>query len=231
MDNRRRAHLERVLDQVVRVPLFKDLSSDDRHAIAERAVIQEFPQGANIYEIGDPADELYIIEKGEVDIVPGGQKRNAVRTYSNNDSFGRCSFITGLPHREPAVARTPVRLWTIPKATYEHLLQVSPSLSQTTMDYIQSKKIRQFLMKRHRMSAVSVDNWTEHAMASVRAGDEIPSAINLESLNEEFITAAECINRAAVRRSKTEHVYDAAEVARLERCEGRVPAHRNGAKS
>jgi len=198
MERRRRARLEHVLDHVARVPLFKDLPESDRHAIAERAVIQDFPQGAAIYEIGDPADELYIVEKGQVEIVPTGQSGDAVRTYADNDSFGRRSFITGLPHREAAVARTSVRLWSIPKATYEHLLQMSPALAETTIDDIASADVRQFLMKHHRLSAKTIDNWVEHAAASVRAGDEIPPAINTDTLNEEFVAAAARIGRVPI---------------------------------
>jgi len=195
LDRRRRAHLERVLAQVARVPLFKELPDEDRHAIAERAVIQDFPQGASIYEIGDPADELYIIEKGEVAIAPHGKSNDGDKVFYGNESFGRRSFITGLPHLDAAVARTSVRLWSIPKVAYEHLLQVSPTLSQATTGFLMSPKIRQFLIKRHNMSDESVDNWVDHAVASVRAGDEIPPAINIDTLDEEFMNVAESIRR------------------------------------
>lgn len=195
LDRRRRARLGRVLDHVARVPLFRDLSPEDRRAIAERAVIEDFPQGANIFEMGDPADELYIVESGEVEIVPAHSTRAAPKTCSTFDSFGRRSFLTGLPHHDAAIARSAVRVWSIPKDDFEHLLQISPALAQTTIDYITSDKIRRYLVKQRKLDADVVDNWVEHAVASVRAGDEIPPAINIDTLDSEFMAAAENIGR------------------------------------
>ena len=72
--------------------------------------VRDYPPGMHIYRQHDPAGNLYLIEKGAVDLLDPQEGFQAFEHLTVHDVFGRMSFLTGMPRATEAIARTEVRL-------------------------------------------------------------------------------------------------------------------------
>lgn len=66
-----------------------------------------FAQGHTIFRRGDEAGQMYVVEKGIVDILIGGR---VVESIGPDGFFGEMSLIDDAPRSADAVARTDCRL-------------------------------------------------------------------------------------------------------------------------
>ncbi len=100
------------MDHVVleQFPLFKDLSPEDRQALAENFVERTFNEGDVIVHEEDTDYTLFLLKEGRVKIsIVGDDDREVVLSYLEpGDFFGEMSVLDGEPRsaRATAVART-----------------------------------------------------------------------------------------------------------------------------
>ncbi len=86
------------------VELFKGISSHFLNKIASHAEEQVFQAGDVLFEEGDVADYLYILEEGEIDISIQGQKKASFQVNQPGQLFGWSAFVE--PNRYTASAKT-----------------------------------------------------------------------------------------------------------------------------
>lgn len=56
-------------DFLARVPLFRDFDDGDLARFADASRVRSFAAGENLFEVGDPGSSLYIITKGNVQVL------------------------------------------------------------------------------------------------------------------------------------------------------------------
>ena len=83
----------------------------------------EFPQGAVIFEKGDPGDVMYLIKEGEVDITNG---KDVLTTLPAGELLGEMALISNEPRSATAVARTDCRMLPVDEAKFLYLVQQTP---------------------------------------------------------------------------------------------------------
>jgi hypothetical protein len=71
------------------------------------APVRDFKAGEVIFNQGDPAAELFVIQSGRVDITLGNR---LLTSLSDHDIFGEMALIDAAPRSASAVAKTDVRL-------------------------------------------------------------------------------------------------------------------------
>ena len=59
--------------------------------------VRDYPPGMPIYRQNDPAGNLYLIEKGAVDLLDPDADYQVFEHLTAHDVFGRMSFLTGMP--------------------------------------------------------------------------------------------------------------------------------------
>src|SRR5579862_9720933 len=80
--------------------------------------------GDYIYRQGDPATDLFLIEKGSVELVKGASGDGGVlRALEAGDFFGEASLLAGGPRESSARALTPCDLLKIDGPTLKELLK------------------------------------------------------------------------------------------------------------
>jgi hypothetical protein len=82
----------------------------------------EVSAGDAVFKEGDVGDMLYIIESGQVDLVPGGGGE-ALVTLGPGDSCGEAALLKQHPHTTTALARTRTRLLRIDAAAMPEVLR------------------------------------------------------------------------------------------------------------
>jgi len=129
------------------IPLFANLSDEEKALIKERSSFVEFKKGQTIYEEGSAADALYCIILGRVVLYsPDAKGQERVLEYLHRGKyFGIISLLTGEPHSVTAKALNDCLLLVIKKEDFDFIINKVPrlaiDLSQTLSRRLKRKDI------------------------------------------------------------------------------------------
>ena len=187
-----------------RTNLFRNLSVPEHQALADSLLVSRYPRGTTVYSQEDPSESLYIIEKGQVELLDPQAELRPLAILKANDTFGKLAFITGSPHQTIAVTTQETQLDILPRPDFEQLLQTSPRLVQATEQFLQSEDIASYLEQRHKLTLSQVQDWIALAINSLRQERIIPPAIQVDHHAAEFLNLARQIRRFPVFKSLPE---------------------------
>jgi CRP-like cAMP-binding protein len=91
---------------------------------------REFPAGAVIFEQGDPASRMYVIQSGRVRLErAAGGRRISLGQLGPGDFFGEMALLEGQPRSATAVVAEPARLLELDEKAFEELLREKPEVA------------------------------------------------------------------------------------------------------
>jgi small-conductance mechanosensitive channel/CRP-like cAMP-binding protein len=129
-----RPGIERARQLVHTAELFEKLDDTERDKLAAHLEYTPFLAGETITRQGDVAHWLYLIGRGELDVVldAGGHKRviGTIRSGERGDFFGEMGMLTGEPRTANVVARTDVECYRLDKESFEQILRERPSIAE-----------------------------------------------------------------------------------------------------
>lgn len=117
---------------------FASLPSEDLAWLTKQVTVKKAEPGSAILREGGAIDKLYVIIKGNVEIVRamGGKKETIVDVFGPGDHFGEIELVHG--GKSIATARasrdTQVKYAEVDKATWEELLKRSKETQQTLLE-------------------------------------------------------------------------------------------------
>jgi ATP-binding cassette, subfamily B, bacterial len=112
------------------VPLFAHLDRDLLASFAKRLMIERYAAGDVIITQGDVGDKLYLIDRGQVDVLaadPKGRQRS-LAVLRTGDHFGEIALLYEMPRSATIRARTAVQLYSLSKDDFNTLLAAVPGL-------------------------------------------------------------------------------------------------------
>ncbi len=108
---------------------FEALPEDDVKALQRFAVRGEQPTGATLFRQGDSPEAIFIIERGEVELVYETQfERLIVQILGAGSSIGDLPVILETPYPFTAVTRSPTTMLRIGLETFRTLVEVHPEI-------------------------------------------------------------------------------------------------------
>jgi CRP-like cAMP-binding protein len=120
----------RAVERLTTMPLFADLSEDVLWAVSERLLLRHVPAGEFVFTEGSPGDALYLIDAGQVEIVPSVHAVSTVLARLGTDEFlGEMALLTGKPRASAARAATHTNLWVLYRSDFDDLVNRHPSIS------------------------------------------------------------------------------------------------------
>jgi len=93
------------------------------------AVVQEhFHAGEIIFDEGDFGDKLYVIIKGEVEVIVNG---NAVATLKDGEVFGELALVSSITRTAKTVAKTDLDLISVSLSAFQQLVTHLPGVKSS----------------------------------------------------------------------------------------------------
>jgi CRP/FNR family transcriptional regulator, cyclic AMP receptor protein len=94
---------------------------------------ESFAKGDIIFQAGEPADRMYVVAEGEVEISIGDQ---VVEVLGPETIFGEMALLTKEPRSATARAHTDCRVVEIPERRFLLLIQQTPHFALDVMRVI-----------------------------------------------------------------------------------------------
>jgi len=193
-----RRQLHRILNQLDRTVAIQGLSSAEFKSLAEDIEPRYYPRGAQVYRVGDPADALFVVIKGQIQVQDPGDGAAApslVRRVTADEAFGADSLFTGSAHCFQAVATEPTWGWRIKEASLRRLLAESGSFRQAVQHWLRQPRMLHYLIEHQGMQAKEAGGWLRAAIATLEAEGRLPDARPVERRSDEFRAFAHQLDR------------------------------------
>jgi len=129
---RQRVRLKALLSRIRR---FNDLPPEAQEAIAAAARPRHYEAGQVIYLEGEPAEAVYILEKGWVKAtrMSSDGREQAMLFLRPVEIFGDIAVFTGMPYPGTVTTLEEVDVWAIPAQTLLDLLRRYPELAMAVI--------------------------------------------------------------------------------------------------
>ncbi len=167
---------KQIIEQINRVPIFQKLPSEEVDEIAPLFFRKKHQKGYTFFHQDEKAERLYIIDRGEVEMIDRENKMRMFMTLTDHDAFGAMSFLTGAQHTMTAVAGEDTTVWILQKQDFERLLETCPQFTRAVEDYIKQDEVSGYLTTKQHFNANQAAQWTQKAVKSMESGKHIPSA-------------------------------------------------------
>lgn len=123
--------------------LFAGLSDDDLATIAKKLHPLQVKEGQLIFAEGEPGDNLYLIESGQVLVVSdAATEREIIARLSEGEFFGEMALLSGEPRSAAVRAVTAANLWVIGKADFEEIVTTYSPVG-LTLSRVLSQRLEQ----------------------------------------------------------------------------------------
>jgi CRP-like cAMP-binding protein len=112
---------------VSELPLFKGMTKEQRERLASTCQVKEFPAGQPIFGQSDPADRLYILLDGKVNISCGTPKVQ-VGALEKGEMLGELSLLSSGSHSATAMATSQVEAAVLTHEDLGELVRRRPDI-------------------------------------------------------------------------------------------------------
>ena len=195
LERRRRERFRRALANLRRAEVLAALPDDAVAALAENVFGIEVVKGTTLYQPHDPAERLYVVESGAIELRDPGPDQAPVQTLGSGDAFGHMGFLTGSPRAMFAIAASDSRLWVLPKAAFRSTLAATPELARGLAAFLQSEQTAAYLRDYHDMVEADIANWRDDAVRCLVHGEPVADAVRVERKEHAFLELADRIGR------------------------------------
>jgi len=123
----------RITDTALRnVPIFKQLSEEQRFSLIEQSSLMGFGAGTAIVHEKEPGDSFYIIIYGTAQVSFHDDKNQLVNVANLKvgDFFGEWSLLTGAPRMASVIAESRVEVIHVDYSLFLDLIQRNPDLRE-----------------------------------------------------------------------------------------------------
>jgi CRP-like cAMP-binding protein len=131
---RKREETQELIQLLSRCDLLRHLPPEDMQQLLPLIREQNVTAGTTLFRVGDVADALYIVARGEVEILgapdPLSHEERCIARLDLGQAFGEMALLHG--GERTATARVPIdsRLLAIDKGDFNHLIKFDPQLAR-----------------------------------------------------------------------------------------------------
>ena len=134
-----------IKDILKKSPLFSALAERDLNAVAKISTTKSYAKGEAIFNEGEPADRLFILNSGRIEVfkLSAEGKRQILRIVLPGEVFAEAAMFSGETYPAYADAASDCELLSIAQEEFLELLKRNPELSLRMLGAL-SKLLRGF---------------------------------------------------------------------------------------
>jgi len=185
--NQARRRLKRVLSGMRRTRPLGDLSDEILDRLLSVVRIRDVPAHTCLYRIDDPASQLYVILDGRVELTDPARGGQVFERLGRHDTFGRMSFISGLPRATEAHTASDAKLLVIPRQPFMELMADSDELRAVMRGLLEEDELARYLAERHGLAPERIAQWRGEALSDLAETGAYDPPIAPEAIAEEPI--------------------------------------------
>lgn len=125
------------------IPLFRILNRTELHALRSITLERQFAPGQEIFREGTPADGVYFVKSGLVEISADKGERRVLSRLGPGEIFGEMAVIEHRPRSATASAPVATEVFFLPRGEILTFIERSPSLAFALLRQI-SHRLRDF---------------------------------------------------------------------------------------
>lgn len=110
-------------------PIFAGLSDSMRIEILARATSVRLPAGDWLFRQGDPAESLYVVRSGRLEIIAEGPEPSVVRVLTRGATVGELALLTETARSASARARRDTELLELRREHFDELMRAEPEFA------------------------------------------------------------------------------------------------------
>ncbi|MHC4267235.1 MAG: cyclic nucleotide-binding domain-containing protein [Planctomycetota bacterium] len=167
---------KQIMEKIKRIPVFQKLPSEEIDKVASLFFRKHHKRGHTFFYQDEPAERLYVIDHGEVELIDHENKLRMFQTLTDYDAFGVMSFLTGAQHTMTAAAAKDTSTWILQKQDFESLLKTCPQFTSAVEDYIKQGEVSGYLTHKQHFDTSQAALWTNKAVKRMELGKHIPPA-------------------------------------------------------
>ncbi len=127
------------------LPLFTELDPRTLARLIQQVELREVAAGEVIYAVGDAADRLFVVVRGEVTLL-GTPPNLEFGSRHDNEFFGELGVINGAPRPTTAVAHEPTELLVIDRKLLSALAAEEPSVLTVLLRFIRERLVHSLIL-------------------------------------------------------------------------------------
>ena len=188
------AHHQGCID---RVPIFSNLSPEEKMEIARITSAKTFQKGEMIYSAGDPGGKLYVLHTGTVKIsrINAGGKEQVIRVVGPGDFMGELSLFSSAPLSDNAEALEATTLCMIDGARLRELMAKYTSIAFKILEEL-SRRLEKAENLIESISLNSVEQRLAQALLSLsEGGHEVVLSMKKGDLASQLGMSQETLSR------------------------------------
>jgi CRP/FNR family transcriptional activator FtrB len=123
------------LEEMRRIPFFRDVESDQVEAMLRGAFLQRFPAHVELIRTGEAADFLHVVIEGTVEMFSGHRGRETTLGVSGpGDSFILAAVLFDRPYLQSARALVASRILMVPADAVRHAFAADAAFARAVAE-------------------------------------------------------------------------------------------------
>ena len=118
-------------ERLAAIPLFEQLSGEQRRRVAAAGFERSYERGAIVFNEGETAEALFVVLAGQVKLMRYSSKGRELLLHlvHPGQTFAEAALFAGDTYPATAEVVEPARVWYLPRAALIDLLRGSPELA------------------------------------------------------------------------------------------------------
>jgi len=128
-------------EQLRRIPLFKDFSTEFLEKVTPQLTRKRFEMGEYVVSQGEAGDTFYIVNYGQVEVLLNdGSTKRRINILDEGDFFGEMSLLINEPRSASVRTTLPTECYMLTKVDFTTLVSQEPQLEKAVKEAVNQRR-------------------------------------------------------------------------------------------